>query len=51
MTDWIMDNSAVMVSLGLISSFFLIMFWAYNPFRKDNIQEQAMIPFRELTND
>jgi len=48
--DWLTDNSGMIVTIGFFTGFVSIALWAYMPSNKRNMQEQAMIPFKEQDN-
>jgi hypothetical protein len=50
MIEWLTNNPATVTTVGLFGSFTIILLWVCLPTRKD-LQEQAMIPFRERDND
>ena len=51
MIDWISNNSGTVVTLGLFSSFAVILLWAFMPSKQRDLEQQAMIPFKEHTDE
>ncbi|HEU5047859.1 MAG TPA: hypothetical protein VFT64_08455 [Rickettsiales bacterium] len=49
--DWLTENSRTVMTVGGFTAFTAIFLLTYWPSRKQAIQEQAMIPFKEHNDE